>query len=506
MTPALLSPLLFRRLRRTFLGVGFSTLAAAASISSARAELLVLQTGGSGEGFGAVQRYDPAAGIQTGVFGEPNEGFLSLAVSPQQEVFVPANVLGAHSLLRFNRAGQFLGVVASGWQAEFAGGVRGPDGNVYAAVFDPATQHTHIARLAGPTPTVFVPYGAGGMTAASGMIFGPDQNLYVADRQAGILRFNGATGAFINVLVPFGRGGLQEVTRMTFGPNGRLYVASREANGVLRFDGVTGDFVDLFATAADATQPPTGLAFGPDGDLYVSSQNSSSVRRYDGRTGAFVGALELDRAVRRPADLAFLPAGAHMETVWFDDALPSNAEAGGDGKGVTRNPEPFTGVVAQQTPASAGMSEHSVCLKQGAWSVNEGDALYAYVNVDERRTAETAIMLSWTDAAGEEHRAYWGADRIARGENGTATRRYMGELPKSGWQRLEVPAATLGLEGKAVRKILFSVHAGGARWDRVGKTSASFGNVAAGNRDFGNAIVAVDFRARAARAPAHRLD
>ena len=43
----------------------------------------------------------------------------------------------------------------------------------------------------------------------------------------------------------------------------------------------------------------------------------------------------------------------------------------------------------------------------------------------------TVMMLAW--AAGNwEHRAYWGANKISYGTDGTASRRYMGALPQTG--------------------------------------------------------------------------
>jgi hypothetical protein len=45
----------------------------------------------------------------------------------------------------------------------------------------------------------------------------------------------------------------------------------------------------------------------------------------------------------------------------------------------------------------------------------------------------------------------------------------MGELPAAGqWVRLEVPAALLGLEGKALKGISFSLYDGRATWDYTG--------------------------------------
>ena len=57
-------------------------------------------------------------------------------------------------------------------------------------------------------------------------------------------------------------------------------------------------------------------------------------------------------------------------------------------------------------------------------------------------------MLQWYDV-NWEHRAYWGANLIGWGTDGTTSRQYMGPLPAAGqWVQLAVPAAQVGLEGR----------------------------------------------------------
>ena len=46
----------------------------------------------------------------------------------------------------------------------------------------------------------------------------------------------------------------------------------------------------------------------------------------------------------------------------------------------------------------------------------------------------------------------------------------MGTLPAAGrWVRLEVPAAQVGLEGRTVNGMAFTLHGGRATWDYAGK-------------------------------------
>ncbi len=77
-------------------------------------------------------------------------------------------------------------------------------------------------------------------------------------------------------------------------------------------------------------------------------------------------------------------------------------------------------------------------------------------------------MLQWNDGSWE-HRAYWGANQIGWGADGTSGRRYMGALPATGqWVRLAVPAAQVGLEGHTVNGMAFTLYNGRATWDLAG--------------------------------------
>ena len=158
------------------------------------------------------------------------------------------------------------------------------------------------AWSSGSPETSFVAAGSGGISEPTGMTFGPDGNLYVANSTASgaVMKYNGQTGAFISVFVPAGSGGLIFPEGLTFGPDGNLYVANNSPDpaiqGVLRFNGQTGAFIDKFVTD-DSTKNggllyPLGLTFGPDGNLYVSSSGPGTsfgaILRYDGVTGAFI--------------------------------------------------------------------------------------------------------------------------------------------------------------------------------------------------------------------------
>ncbi len=89
--------------------------------------------------------------------------------------------------------------------------------------------------------------------------------------------------------------------------------------------------------------------------------------------------------------------------------------------------------------------------------------------IEQAGTSE--VMLQWNENGSWEHRAYWGANTITIwGVDGTASRKNIGPLPPTGqWVRLEVPASAVGLEGKTVSGMAFTLYGGRANWDKAGK-------------------------------------
>jgi hypothetical protein len=178
--------------------------------------------------------------------------------------------------------------------------------------------------------------------------------------------------------------------------------------------------------------------------------------------GAVAGRAFWDRAGRLGS----------TDRVWFDDALPDRAVQVGTFTWAAQNPAPFSGTKARQVPAAAGVHQHFF-YSAGAnatLKVERGDVLFAYVWLDPANPPKQ-VMLQFNDGSWE-HRAYWGESRSPWGVEGTVTRRRMGDLPPLGrWVRLEVPAAAVGVEGRILNGMAFTLFDGRAAWDRAGRAT-----------------------------------
>ena len=180
--------------------------------------------------------------------------------------------------------------------------------------------------------------------------------------------------------------------------------------------------------------------------------------------------------------------------VWVDDALPMGAIMGSDGGDawtwVSSNPAPFSGTLAHQSELASGEHQHHFRDSSTTLDVAVGDTLFVYVYLDPTNPP-SELMLQWTDGSNWEHRAYWGANQITWGSDGSASRRYMGPLPALGqWVRLEVPAALVGaggahVEGHGLYAEYRSRHVGSCR-QGSGSLSGLGGRCAAHGSDPGS--------------------
>lgn len=216
----------------------------------------------------------------------------------------------SHSVLRYDgTTGDLIDIFVptqSGGLLFPGGAAIGADGNLYVTSTDPFLSDFgrdpnvpdgRVLRYDGATGAFIdefvplLPLGSGGLRNPTQLVFGPDGHLYVATsgNDNSVIRFHGTSGAFIDTFVPQGSGGLRAPFGLAFGLDGHLYVTSGLTDTVLRYDGQTGAFLGVFVPlASGGLRVPVGLTFGPDGNLYVAGASSGTVVRYDGTTGAFV--------------------------------------------------------------------------------------------------------------------------------------------------------------------------------------------------------------------------
>ncbi|MEZ5729369.1 MAG: PKD domain-containing protein [Burkholderiaceae bacterium] len=182
----------------------------------------------------------------------------------------------------------------------------GPDGLLYVA----STADGSILRYdpaSGAFVDAFVASGAGGLVSGEGPAFGPDGNLYVGGHAGGVvdqvLRFDGTSGNPLGTAVAAGDHGTGYLPEPAFGPDGLLYIADQTSGAIRRYVATTGVWVDDFIAPGQISNIGD-IAWGPDGYLYVTDVDDHSIQRFDASTG-----------VRDP--IAFVASGAGgLTTPW----------------------------------------------------------------------------------------------------------------------------------------------------------------------------------------------
>lgn len=162
--------------------------------------------------------------------------------------------------------------------------------------------------------------------------------------------------------------------------------------------------------------------------------------------------------------------------IWVEDGTPIGATLASDGGDAwtwgSSNPAPYSGSQDQQSNAASGEHQHYFTNATQTMAVGSNDTLYAWVYLNPSNPPQE-IMLQWNVGGSWEHRAYWGADDIDWGSDGTVSRAYMGALPATGgWVRLAVPASAVGLAGQTVNGMAFTLYGGQADFDQAGTVSA----------------------------------
>lgn len=88
---------------------------------------------------------------------------------------------------------------------------------------------------------------------------------------------------------------------------GALYVVDRGGDAILRYDPATGAFLDVFASGDDnRVERPSSIRRGPDGFLYMAGFGYGEIVRYDAVSAAMMGVFYWDTAeLEEPVELLF---------------------------------------------------------------------------------------------------------------------------------------------------------------------------------------------------------
>ncbi len=223
-------------------------------------------------------------------------------------------------------------------------------------------------------------------------------------------------------------------------------------------------------------------AYGPASAVWWQvgdSINPTDTTQFIYQSGLFSG-ITLPSGAKQPIMTAAGNAFKYSDTgdeVWVEDDAPAGAvkvAEGGDSwnNWVSVNPRHVSGTQALQS-SSTGVGMHQLYFTnaQTTLAVNAGDTLFAYIFIDPTNPP-TEVMLQWREGASFEHRAFWGTESTFWAALNTDGMRYMGPIPNSWlnrWVRLEVPASLVGLEGKTLNGMAFTLFGGSATWDSAGK-------------------------------------
>ena len=242
----------------------------------------------------------------------------------------------------------------------------------------------------------------------------------------------------------------------------------------------TKDFYSFAAFFADVEEvgvysnrgrPPEMLVRPPEAleALGVAQKELAQAQVELVKAGEEIGAGLSGWAARIVKELA---DNKSHDFVWLEDAVPAATHVTGAWKAVGGDVASGTQAWRQEAPENAGVQQYFREAKKPV-TLSAGDHFYFHVKLDPAKPPqEIMLQVHSKPHGGWEHRAFWGADKIAYGGIGRdkAFHRPMGALPETGrWVRLEVPIERLGFKaGQKVDGFSFDQFGGVALWDQAG--------------------------------------
>ena len=210
-----------------------------------------------------IMRFDRATGAFLGVFASVRSP-MGMTVSGGK-VYVcqsnPPQIIRSFDAITGADVGSFVPTVGEG--NPYPRDVKAFQGRLYVAYWNLGTVEVFDLATRESLGLLFPP-GTGDLATPSSIAFGPDGNLYVS-YVTFVNRYHPSTGAFLGRFVDTGdRVGQRYTIGIAWGPDRNLYVATQNAAGVQRYDGVTGAFIDDFVpVGSGGLTAPFHISFTP---------------------------------------------------------------------------------------------------------------------------------------------------------------------------------------------------------------------------------------------------
>jgi len=363
------------------------------------------------------------------------------------QIFGREAMLGTSQAMPWHGLGVPLALVAfnAAWQPLFAdraavvragGRPRGSNRFLWQARIEQLSEHLAEARLAGADITAL----------GSQLWHLPPAGLLPADAidvRARLNRFFASTLDLFAAPVPLEQ----------------LDLLLEEGAGLAPIDLSVRDRLAVYVPVPQAVFEPDLLVVeraDPSGEIgrtlrrFVDARADWLRRRQNLRAKEHVLRLGVDGSVATPA---LTPAA--------DDPLRLEDES-------TAAEVPAPAGLLHVSALAQGMHQHYLEAAPTPLRLTAAERAYVWVLLDHENPPQQ-LMLQFL-AGSWEQRAYWGANLIGWGSEGTTSRLQLSsELPPPGvWTRLEVPAEALGLAGRDISGMAFTLFGGRACFGPAG--------------------------------------
>ncbi len=217
---------------------------------------------------------------------------------------------------------------------------------------------------------------------------------------------------------------------------------------------------------------------------YAYDELGNLVYEKDGATGKAINTYEYDilsqlsreyNNDKKTSEYEYVQEGkikskeTKEQSGWFEKSFPKGAQI------IQSSSDEWKWVYSsvldqyQETRNITDVHEHGFEGALDKMEIGQGDYVFVEIQTNSQSARPSEVMLQFKENGSWEHRAYWGANTINLGADGTESRKYIGSIPVYGeWCYLLIPADQIGLAGKSVDGIKFTLSNGVARFRRVG--------------------------------------